>query len=481
MRSARSIVRALAALLAVGAAVPAAGQNIDVSTLPPRASTQLTIYNAEDLTLVRETRTVTVREGLNVLQFSWANTLIDPTSVTLRFLAPKSGLELIDTRFPHARPQSLEWTVRADFAGAAEVEIGYFTSGISWSADYVGTVEPGETQMGFDGFVAITNNSGEDYEGASVRLVVGTINLVERIADLARRGIISDAEAGEALARKPGSRFSKLREEARRDLAPAMAADMDGDPRAGGSGGAPKEIEKEGLSEYFIFTVPGTETVANGWTKRLRLFDATKVPIRVVYRYRPVEYGERLARLYLVRNDTASSLGDSPLPDGAVRLYRRTGESGIEPVAFLTTKYVPIGQEFEFDLGSDPQVLFERLVTKNARDDFWFLAKDGRRLINLDGNERIEPDRTVSGWNDRISRAERIRNYRGEPIEVEFRFPIDGDVTFASALQPTLFDFRTPSFTATVPAGTVQDLVYELTVRQGSNAKQSRVELSTAK
>ena len=59
---------------------PASAQNIDMSTLPARESVQLTIYNAEDLTLVRERRTVTVRNGITQLQFSWANTLIDPSS-----------------------------------------------------------------------------------------------------------------------------------------------------------------------------------------------------------------------------------------------------------------------------------------------------------------------------------------------------------------------------------------------------------------
>ena len=62
------------------------GQNIDLSTVPSRNTVQLTIYNSEDLTLVRETRKVTFKLGSNPLQFSWANTLIDPTSVELRFL-----------------------------------------------------------------------------------------------------------------------------------------------------------------------------------------------------------------------------------------------------------------------------------------------------------------------------------------------------------------------------------------------------------
>ena len=38
--------------------------------MPKRDTVQLTIYNSEDLTLVRETRTVTFKKGVNPLQFS---------------------------------------------------------------------------------------------------------------------------------------------------------------------------------------------------------------------------------------------------------------------------------------------------------------------------------------------------------------------------------------------------------------------------
>jgi hypothetical protein len=45
-------------------------QNVDLSTVPTRNTVQLTIYNSEDITLVRETRTVTFKKGINPLQFS---------------------------------------------------------------------------------------------------------------------------------------------------------------------------------------------------------------------------------------------------------------------------------------------------------------------------------------------------------------------------------------------------------------------------
>ncbi|MHC4756543.1 MAG: anti-sigma factor family protein [Planctomycetota bacterium] len=56
---------------------------IELVTLPRRDKVQLTIYNSADLTLVRERRNLTMKKGWNWLQFMWANTLIDPTSLNL--------------------------------------------------------------------------------------------------------------------------------------------------------------------------------------------------------------------------------------------------------------------------------------------------------------------------------------------------------------------------------------------------------------
>src|SRR5947208_17149045 len=107
-------------------------RNIDLSTVPKRDTVQLTIYNSEDLTLVRETRTVTFKKGVNPLQFSCANTLIDPTSVELKFVSNADKLEVLDTTYPHDRPQVLFWNVQSEIDGEATIEITYFTSGITW-------------------------------------------------------------------------------------------------------------------------------------------------------------------------------------------------------------------------------------------------------------------------------------------------------------------------------------------------------------
>src|SRR6476661_8105111 len=130
-------------------------ENVDLSTVPSRSTVQLTIYNSEDITLVRETRVVTFKKGVNPLQFSWANTLIDPSSVELKFLTNADKLDVLDTTFPHAKPQMLYWNVNSDFGGEAKIQITYFTSGITWSADYLCLADAAEKNMKFEGFVRV--------------------------------------------------------------------------------------------------------------------------------------------------------------------------------------------------------------------------------------------------------------------------------------------------------------------------------------
>src|SRR5688500_5725508 len=146
-----SCIAIAAALLLAGTA--AVAENVDLSTVPSRESVQLTIYNSEDITQVRETRKVNVRKGVNPLQFSCANTLIDPSSVDMKFLTNADQLDVLDTTSPHAKPQMLYWNVQSELDGEATIEITYLTSGITWSADYVCIANAEETQMGFEGFV----------------------------------------------------------------------------------------------------------------------------------------------------------------------------------------------------------------------------------------------------------------------------------------------------------------------------------------
>ncbi|MEZ5582080.1 MAG: DUF4139 domain-containing protein [Candidatus Competibacteraceae bacterium] len=450
-------------------------RNVDLSTVPDRQSVQLTIYNSEDLTLVRETRIVTFKQGVNPLQFSWANTLIDPTSVELKFPTQGDSLEVLDTTFPHDKPQMLYWNVLSDADQEARIEIEYFTSGISWSADYLAIADHQEQNLRLEGFVRVRNDSGEDYENAQVRLVVGTINLVEKIAELARIPVSRVEELEQAEYRRLRQQASKRMMGFDEAAPPALAA---APAPAAEEMARPKEIVKEGLSEYFIYTIEGTETVPNGWSKRLRSFEADQVPFEVQYRYRVREYGDQLVRLYLLTNDADSGLGTTPLPDGQVRIFRDNGRDGLSFLAAQSIKYVPIGDKIELNLGVDPEVIFELVKLRTFRDNIWLRLQGGNIYRPVDNvGVRVEINSQVAGWNEHQVFSQRIRNYSGKPIVVEIRREYPDDVTFRSQLNPKLHDFRTVEFTANLQPGEKTDLYHEVIEKQGYNKKQDRVTL----
>lgn len=448
-------------------AASASAENVDLSTVPARDTVQLTIYNSEDLTLVRETRKVTFKQGVNPLQFSWANTLIDPSSVELKFLTHADQLDVLDTTFPHAKPQMLYWNVQSELDGEATIQITYFTSGITWSADYVCIANADETQMGMEGFVRVFNNSGEEYENAQVRLVVGTINLVEKIAQLANVSLEDAAKMNH-----PGSGPVRLLAARQKmDLAPEIAA-------ATVAVAEPKGIIKEGLSEYFIYTIEGTETIQNGWSKRMRSFEGQTVPFKIQYRYRPQEYGDQLVRMYLLTNNEESKLGTTPLPDGVVRVFRDNGRDGLTYLTQQQTKYVPIGDKIELNLGPDPEVVFELIKLRVFRSELW-LQIHGRTMMRKIGGDEIVKIENASlvGWDDHEVFTQRVRNYTDKEIDVEIRWVFPGHVVFKSRLVPTLHDYQTVEVKTKVAAGKRPDLLFEVVRKQGTSAKQNNVTL----
>jgi hypothetical protein len=441
---------ALAFALLAGTAAPA--RDVDLVTLPPRAAVQLTIYNSEDLTLVRETRSITFTRGSNKLQFSWANTLIDPSSVYFRPVEHDREIEIADTTFPADRPQVLIWNVESKFEGQVTVEVSYFTSGISWNADYMMISDAAEEKASVDGYVTVINRSGEDYEGAQVRLVVGTINLVEKIAQLAQGGV----NRGKFGSRTGGRKDAMLNA--------LIEADRGDDkPREENAKRAP-EIVKEGLSEYFIFTVEGQQTVKNGWSQRMVSFRAREVTFDVVYRYRPHQYGPRPVRFFILANDVEHKMGESPLPDGIIRVFRDNGKSGLGFFTAQTVKYIPIKEKVEMNVGTDDQIVYERVVLDASRSNF--LYSDA-------------PNPRVNGWDEARKWQEEIRNYRWKAIKMEIRHVLAGDVEFnMEAPGLKLYDFQTVEYTVDLPAGTTRKYGSDGTVHLGRAQKQARVKLA---
>jgi len=435
------------AFLTIFIMVHTAQAKIDLVTLPSRDTVQLTIYNSADMTLVRESRALTLKPGNNKLQFSWANTLIDPTSLEM---LPKASVDKIDIAElsypPRVRNLGL-WNIESGIGGDVPVEITYLTSGLSWRAFYMGTLTKDEKTVRLKGYVRVTNNSGEDYENAQTRLIVGKVHILDQIAELARRQY-PYGRPGEI---RPLLEYERLDKVMYRKAKPAMQAAADYFEE-------PKEIKKEGLSEYFLYTIEGTETIPTGWSKRLISFDVENVPVVNLYKYEEERYGEGVVRFLSFKNDKKHKLGDTPIPGGMLKVYRSTDEQQhLGYVGQSAFKYIPVDEDVKLNLGAVANVVVEPMLM-----DF----KTSNHRFNSKGN--------ISGWDEVRTYKIEVRNTREIPVKIEIQRNFNTrywDLKKSGVYgKYEKVDMDTVKFSLTLKPRTKQEFSYTVTTYHGTRA-----------
>jgi len=246
--------------------------------------------------------------------------------------------------------------------------------------------------------VRVTNNSGEDYENAQTRLIVGKVHILDQIAQLARRQY-PYGRPGEApvITRGLGGRETK---EKMLELDTSYYYAMKAQP---------KEIKKEGLSEYFLYTIEGTETIPTGWSKRLMSFDVDEVPVVNLYKYEQERYGNSVVRFLSFKNDEEHKLGETPIPGGMLKVYRGVGDKGhLSYTGQSSFKYIPVDEDVELNLGAVGDVVVEPT------------------LMNFETkNYRFDRKRNISGWDEVRKFKIEVKNTRdiGVKVEIQRNFP----------------------------------------------------------
>jgi len=425
---------------------------MDLVTLPTRDTVQLTIYNSADMTLVRERRALTLQKGVNRLQFSWANTLIDPTSLELLPKAQSDKIEIQALSYP-ARTQNLGvWNIVSEVNGEVPVEITYLTSGLSWRAFYMGTMSANEAFMQIEGYVRVENQSGEDYENAQTRLIVGKVHMLDEIAELARRqypyGSPLPIPRRQSALMPMAAKAAMLNLRAERSMGDAemMAA-------------APKEIMKEGLSEYFLYTIEGQETIPHGWAKRLPSFTAAAVPVVNLYKYEEERYGNQVVRFLSFKNDKEHKLGETPIPGGMLKVYRQAdAEQHLAYEGQSEFKYIPVDEKVELNLGPVANVVVEPTLMDFKTDQY---------VYNREGR--------VAGWDEIRTFKVEVKNTREVGIKVEiqrnFNTPYWTLSKSGASGEYEQVDAHTVKFTLELKPRSTAEFHYVLTTRHGRRAE----------
>lgn len=75
---------------------------------------------------------------------------------------------------------TLNWKTFSKNAVTTNCQVAYRTTGFSWKADYLVTINDEETKADIGGWVTIDNRSGKKYENTKLKLIAGDVNTVSQ-------------------------------------------------------------------------------------------------------------------------------------------------------------------------------------------------------------------------------------------------------------------------------------------------------------
>jgi hypothetical protein len=392
----------------------------------------VTIYNG-NLGLVKDTREVRLPAGVHELRFMDVAALIDPTTLHLKSLTDAAGLRILEQNYEYdlltsqklmekyvgrkvrlyqgsswveatllstngpvfeingqihlghhgqmvlpALPENLVskptlvWLLRNQAVAPQRIEASYLTGGITWKADYVLVLNPGDTRTDLTGWVTIDNKSGATYTNAALKLVAGDLN---RARDPRRDG--------------------RMMEMAAKASSPADAS---------------RDFKAEGFFEYHLYTLDGRTTIKDNQTKQLTLMAATEIPVQKHFIYWGAQdyyrnqYGMPISNqkvgVYLeIKNAKEHRLG-VPLPRGKVHVYKADTAGSQQLIGEDWIEHTPKDERVKLKMGEAFDVVGDRKQTdwKKIASHLW------------------EVEWEVS-----------LRNHKKEPVTVQVIEPVPGD------------------------------------------------------
>ncbi|MBI5502124.1 MAG: DUF4139 domain-containing protein [Deltaproteobacteria bacterium] len=274
-----------------------------------------------------------------------------------------------------SRP-TLFWRLDSRAAARRRIEASYLTSGMNWRADYVLLLAAGGAEGDLTGWVTLTNDSGLAFDGASLRLVAGRVNVVP-----------------------PATRGDRVQ---------ILAANIE----LTATPAAHRGFVEENLFEYHLYTLQRSTDLADREQKQIELLSAASVPVERRYRLYGESYwlaaersgiteGLHPAVFLEFANSEEHDLG-LPLPGGTVRVYGAdpSGGPGREFLGEDVIEHTPREERVKLRVGSAFDIVADRRQT-----DY----------------EVLSSDVVETAW------EVKLRNRKAEAVVVELREPTAGD------------------------------------------------------
>lgn len=301
---------------------------------------------------------------------------------------------------------TLMWLVESQ-APKQSLEVTYLAQQLSWSADYVFTVNEADTQGDLVGWVTLSNNSGSSYRNALLKLVAGDVNRVTPNEP------------------RPMARYK----------AAGAAADT--------------AFREEGLLEYHLYTLDRPADVLDKEQKQVTLIEAAKVGVtkKLIFagqpqwfmgQVGPVQTNQKVA-VYLDFQNTQQNRLGIPLPKGTLRVYKADKAGKKQFVGEDSIDHTPRDEKVRIKVGEAFDVVADRKQME------WHTLGE----CSAESSWQIE-----------------LRNHKAENVQVELREPVSGDYSVTESSHPwKKEDANTFTFDVKVPQRGNTKVTYKIRVK----------------
>ncbi|MCP4040654.1 MAG: hypothetical protein GY731_01705 [Gammaproteobacteria bacterium] len=134
---------------------------IKLITLPVRERVEIQLDNPH-ATLVEEERLVPLLEGTNQVDFSWANTSIQPDSIVFRVVSSDHPVNVLSVSYP-PNENALVWSVAAGGSGPARIRISYLIGNLERSFTYRALASHDEKSLRLNQYLRLKNLANEEF------------------------------------------------------------------------------------------------------------------------------------------------------------------------------------------------------------------------------------------------------------------------------------------------------------------------------
>ena len=447
----RAIAFAITSLLSLG--VSAVENNLDESrsTLNDQQSVAVTIYNG-DLALVKDTRKVKLKIGLNALALRDVSAQIRPETALLRSINAPGSLTLLEQNFdfdlltPHKMLEKyvgktvsivkVHPTTGVETVEQAQV-LSVNDGVVLKMGNRIETGLPG--RVVFDdvpanlrdrpSLVTQINNKGAADQTVELSYLTGGLGWkADYVAELNAKEDMLDLSGWVTLTNTIGASYKNAKlqlvagdvNRVQQNMRP-MTMQMRGKVEMAD---AATPMAEESLLEYHLYTLDRPTTIAENQTKQVALLSASGVPVHkdlvlqgAEYYYQS-QYGEIGTKMKVgvfieFENKEASKLG-LPLPKGILRVYKKDSSGNAQFVGEDNIDHTPKNETVRLKLGEAFDVTADKKQT-----DFKVLPNPQKGHVAYESAYELT-----------------LKNAKKEKVTVTVQEPISGDWTIVNESAP---------------------------------------------